>query len=52
MKRPEYVAGVIESYREAIDNSYRNIKKNLKREIKLKLKKLFNREGFFYSIHV
>ena len=45
MKRPEYVAGVIESYREAIDNSYRNIKKSQEGN-KLKLKKLFNREGF------
>ncbi|MDU5650918.1 MAG: peptidase U32 family protein, partial [Clostridium perfringens] len=42
MKRPEYVAGVIESYREAIDNSYRNIKKSQEGN-KLKLKKLFNR---------
>ena len=47
MKRPEYVAGVIESYREAIDNSYRNIKKSQEGN-KLKLKKLFNQERRFY----
>ncbi|MDU1442160.1 MAG: DUF3656 domain-containing protein [Clostridium cochlearium] len=47
MKRPEYVAGVVKSYREVIDSFYsRNIK-----EIDYKLKtknllKLFNREGF------
>lgn len=41
MKRPEYVAGVVESYRKAIDNN--NIDK--KKEEK-KLLQLFNREGF------
>ncbi|KGI39237.1 DUF3656 domain-containing U32 family peptidase [Clostridium tetani] len=47
MKRPEYVAGVVTSYREVINSFY---KKNIK-EIDYKLKtkkllKLFNREGF------
>ncbi|MGL5245047.1 MAG: peptidase U32 family protein, partial [Sarcina sp.] len=45
MKRPEYVAGVIESYRGAIDNVYD--KRKISQEYnKAKLMKLFNREGF------
>ncbi|MPQ44106.1 U32 family peptidase [Clostridium tarantellae] len=45
MKRPEYVAGVIESYREAIDNVYKKRKVSQNKN-KIKLMKLFNREGF------
>lgn len=45
MKRPEYVAGVIESYRNAIDNIY-NKKRASQKTNKEKLLKLFNREGF------
>ncbi|MEW8957467.1 peptidase U32 family protein, partial [Clostridium sp.] len=45
MKRPEYVAGVVESYRKVIDSYY---KKNTldKEKEKKKLLQLFNREGF------
>lgn len=45
MKRPEYVAGVTESYREAIDNVYNKINKSQENN-KKKLLRLFNREGF------
>lgn len=45
MKRPEYVAGVTESYREAIDNVYNKIHKSQENN-KKKLLRLFNREGF------
>ena len=45
MKRPEYVAGVIESYRSVIDGVY-NKKKLSQADNKKKLMKLFNREGF------
>ncbi len=45
MKKPEYVSGVVGSYREAIDSVYEGkvFKENEKREI---LHQLFNREGF------
>lgn len=42
MKRPEYVAGVTQAYRRAIDNENR---KHLKKDNKV-LEQLFNREGF------
>lgn len=46
MKRPEYVAGVVSTYRNAIDNFYSKKEKlNYKKENK-KLAQLFNREGF------
>ena len=45
MKRSEYVAGVTESYREAIDNVYNKIDKSQESN-KKKLLRLFNREGF------
>lgn len=45
MKRPEYVAGVVESYRKAIDSVYEGRNFNYKEE-NSKLLKLFNREGF------
>ncbi len=45
MKRPEYVAGVTESYREAIDNVYNKMNKSQENN-KKKLLRLFNREGF------
>ncbi|KOA20256.1 putative protease YdcP precursor [Clostridium homopropionicum DSM 5847] len=43
MKRPEYVAGVVSTYRKAIDGNLR--KENVSTE-KKKLTQLFNREGF------
>ncbi|MEG1254736.1 U32 family peptidase [Clostridium sp.] len=45
MKKPEYVSGVVTTYREAIDSVYENKKFNVvsKKEI---LNQLFNREGF------
>ncbi|MFQ8891306.1 MAG: DUF3656 domain-containing U32 family peptidase [Clostridium sp.] len=45
MKRPEYVAGVVEKYRKAIDKEYYNKKFNVQ-EGKKVLLQLFNREGF------
>jgi putative protease len=46
MKRPEYVAGVVQSYRKAIDGiSIGGKKINIEEENK-KLLQLFNREGF------
>ena len=45
MKRPEYVAGVVENYREAIDKEYYNKNFNVQ-EGKKVLLQLFNREGF------
>jgi len=51
MKKPEYVAGVVSSYRKAIDEAYEEIRKgkegkrNFLEEEK-KLMQLFNREGF------
>jgi putative protease len=45
MKRPEYVAGVVDSYRKAIDSVYEGRNFNYKEE-NSKLLKLFNREGF------
>ncbi|WP_411678885.1 DUF3656 domain-containing U32 family peptidase [Clostridium thailandense] len=48
MKRPEYVAGVVQVYRKAIDEYYKNMPSNnfnLEDE-KKKLMQLFNREGF------
>lgn len=48
MKRPEYVAGVVQAYRKAIDDYYKNsTSNNLNIEDeKKKLMQLFNREGF------
>lgn len=45
MKRPEYVAGVVETYKKAID-SYNKKHKIDKLKEKRKLMQLFNREGF------
>lgn len=45
MKRPEYVSGVIKSYREEIDNILNHKRKSPKDKEKMLLK-LFNREGF------
>lgn len=45
MKRPEYVAGVVESYRNAIDSVYSGKEFDYISENK-KLLQLFNREGF------
>lgn len=45
MKRPEYVAGVVESYRKAIDSVYSGKAFDYKSENK-RLLQLFNREGF------
>lgn len=45
MKRPEYVAGVVEAYRKAIDSVYKDISFDVNEENK-KMLKLFNREGF------
>ncbi|ERI90794.1 peptidase, U32 family [Clostridiales bacterium oral taxon 876 str. F0540] len=45
MKRPEYVAGVVDVYRRAIDSIYEKKNFNFEEENK-KLLKLFNREGF------
>lgn len=47
LKKPEYVAGVIESYRGAIDDVYNKQQNSkLNKERKERLLKLFNREGF------
>lgn len=45
MKRPEYVAGVVESYRSAIDKELKNKAYNIE-EGKQTLLQLFNRGGF------
>lgn len=45
MKRPEYVTGVVESYRKAIDAVYSKEIPNVESSKKI-LTKLFNREGF------
>ncbi|MDS0527489.1 DUF3656 domain-containing protein [Clostridium sp. SHJSY1] len=45
MKRPEYVAGVVENYRKAIDKEVKNQKYNVA-EGKRVLLQLFNRSGF------
>lgn len=45
MKRPEYVAGVVDSYRKAINLYYKKEKSLMKIEQKVLLQ-LFNREGF------
>lgn len=45
MKRPEYVAGVIENYRKAIDKELLHKDYNVKKGKKVLLQ-LFNREGF------
>lgn len=46
MKRPEYVAGVVRAYRNAIDAVIGNNIKVNNKESKKKLLQLFNREGF------
>ncbi|KHO33697.1 DUF3656 domain-containing U32 family peptidase [Clostridium tetani] len=47
MKRPEYVTGVVRSYREVIDSFYKRNIKEIDYKLKTKnLLKLFNREGF------
>ncbi|MCM8711268.1 DUF3656 domain-containing protein [Clostridium sp. SYSU_GA19001] len=45
MKRPEYVAGVVDVYKRAIDSVYEGKNFDFEKENK-KLLKLFNREGF------
>ncbi|MBK5242706.1 U32 family peptidase [Clostridium sp.] len=45
MKKPEYVAGVVEIYRRALDNVYNNTIQKLDKDTKV-LTQLFNREGF------
>jgi U32 family peptidase len=45
MKRPEYVAGVVSSYRKALDTLNSEARLDYNKE-KKKLLKLFNREGF------
>ncbi|NLK95418.1 MAG: U32 family peptidase [Clostridiales bacterium] len=45
MKRPEYVAGVVKNYREALDKEIENTDFNVE-EGKETLLQLFNREGF------
>ncbi|MCB2294143.1 DUF3656 domain-containing protein [Clostridium algoriphilum] len=45
MKKPEYVAGVVEIYRRALDNVYNNKIQKLDKDTKV-LTQLFNREGF------
>ncbi|MFT5874305.1 MAG: putative protease, partial [Clostridium sp.] len=45
MKKPEYVSGVVEIYRRAIDNVYNNTIQKLDKDTKV-LTQLFNREGF------
>lgn len=46
MKRPEYVAGVVQSYRKAIDSVLAKNEEFKVEEEKKKLLQLFNREGF------
>ncbi|MGV8983744.1 DUF3656 domain-containing U32 family peptidase [Clostridium sp.] len=45
MKKPEYVSGVVDIYRRALDNIYNNTIQKLDKDTKV-LKQLFNREGF------
>ncbi|MEK6265972.1 MAG: DUF3656 domain-containing protein [Clostridium sp.] len=45
MKKPEYVSGVVEIYRRALDNVYNNRVQKLDVDTKV-LTQLFNREGF------
>ncbi|MGH4140144.1 DUF3656 domain-containing U32 family peptidase [Clostridium sp.] len=45
MKKPEYVSGVVDIYRRALDNTYNNKVQNLEGDTKV-LTQLFNREGF------
>lgn len=45
MKRPEYVAGVVDVYRRAVDSIYEGSQFDFEKENN-KLLKLFNREGF------
>ncbi|MBU3190987.1 U32 family peptidase [Clostridium bowmanii] len=45
MKKPEYVSGVVEIYRRALDNIYSNTIQKLDKDTRV-LKQLFNREGF------
>ena len=45
MKKPEYVSGVVEIYRRALDNIYNNTIQKLDKDTKV-LTQLFNREGF------
>jgi len=45
MKKPEYVAGVVDIYRRALDNVYKNTIQKLDQDRKV-LTQLFNREGF------
>ena len=45
MKKPEYVSGVVEIYRRALDNVYNNEIRKLEKDTKV-LTQLFNREGF------
>jgi len=45
MKKPEYVSGVVEIYRRALDNVYNNKIQKLDKDTKV-LTQLFNREGF------
>ncbi|MGH4125374.1 MAG: DUF3656 domain-containing U32 family peptidase [Clostridium sp.] len=45
MKKPEYVAGVVEIYRRGLDNIYNNKIQKLDNDTKI-LTQLFNREGF------
>lgn len=45
MKKPEYVSGVVTTYREAIDSVYNNKKFEIATK-KAMLNQLFNREGF------
>ncbi len=45
MKRAEYVSGVVEIYRRALDNIYNNKIQKLDKDTKV-LTQLFNREGF------
>jgi putative protease len=45
MKKPEYVSGVVEIYRRALDNVYKNTIQKLHKDTKI-LTQLFNREGF------
>ncbi|MBZ9687654.1 DUF3656 domain-containing protein [Clostridium estertheticum] len=45
MKKPEYVSGVVDIYRRALDNIYNNKIQKLDEDTKI-LTQLFNREGF------
>lgn len=46
MKRPEYVAGVVGSYRKAIDDYLKDSSKDNRKNDEQRLLQLFNREGF------